>query len=124
MKTIERKYTFKCQEIGKIKLTRLCDSGFGSRFFSLRKKIPYVITRGVCPSVVPSVCLSLVEITLVNGCTISISPILFKFGLNIGGWVMHFKKERFFEIRIASCKFMQFTLFLVFTVFGKPIVMI
>ena len=50
-------------------------------FFSLRKRIPYVITRDVCPSVCPS----LGEITLINGCTISISirPILFKFGLNI-----------------------------------------
>ena len=59
MKTIERKYTFKCHESGEIKLTRLCDSGFGSRFFSYRKK--YLMSSLAVyarPSCRPSVCLS------------------------------------------------------------------
>ena len=47
----------------------------------------------VRPSVCLSVCPSLVEITLVNDCTISIRPIQFKFSLTIGGWVMPFWKE-------------------------------
>ena len=72
-----------------------------SIFFSLQKKIPSVITRGICPSVRSVVRLSvrsLVEMTLDNGYTISIWPILFKFGLNIGGWVMHVGKERLLGI--------------------------
>ena len=40
-----------------------------------------------CPSV--RLCLSLVEITLVFGCTITNRPIDLKFGLNIEGRVMH-----------------------------------
>ena len=42
-----------------------------------------------CLSVRPSVCLSSVEISLKRGCTITNMPIGLKFGLNIGGRVMH-----------------------------------
>ena len=64
---------------------------------------------------------SSVEISLERGCTITNMPIGLKFGLNIGGRVMHVSKERFFKIRIASCKFMQFNFFCDHG-FDKPIV--
>ena len=57
---------------------------FFSSFF-VTKKLPYVVTREVCPSVRPSS----VEISLERGCTIINRPIDLKFGLSIGGGVMH-----------------------------------
>ena len=53
--------------------------------FFVTKKLPYVVTRDVCPSVRPSS----VEIYLERGCTITNRPIDLKFGLSIGGGVMH-----------------------------------
>ena len=64
-----------------------------SSFFLLRKKLPYVVTRDVCPSVRLSVrlsvCPSSVEISLERGCTITNRPIDLKFGLSVGDRVMH-----------------------------------
>ena len=61
--------------------------------FFVTKKLPYVVTRDVCPSVRPSVCPSVrpssVEISLERSCTITNRPIDLKFGLSIGGGVMH-----------------------------------
>ena len=65
--------------------------------FFVTKKLPYVVTRDVCPSVRPSVVPSVrpsvrpssVEISLERGCTITNRPIDLKFGLSIGGGVMH-----------------------------------
>ena len=57
------------------------------------KKLPYVVTRDVCPSVCLSVCLSVrpssVEISLERGCSITNMPIDLKFGPIIGSRVMH-----------------------------------
>ena len=44
------------------------------------KKIPYVDTRDICPSVRPSVCLSSVEISLERGFRRSAEPIDLKIG--------------------------------------------
>ena len=52
---------------------------------TFRRKLPYVVTRDVCPSVRPSS----VEISLERGCTITNKPIGLKFDTNIGGGVMH-----------------------------------
>ena len=91
-----------------------------SSFFLYGKKLPYVVTRDVCPSVCPSVrpsvCPSSVEISLERGCSITNMPIDLKFGTIIGGRVMHVWKKFGFEIRIASCEFMQFKFFFVITV--------
>ena len=88
--------------------------------FFVTKKLPYVVTRDVCPSVRLSVrlsvCPSSVEISLERGCTITNRPIDLKFGLSIGGREMHVRKKFGFEIRIASCEFMQFKFFFVITV--------
>ena len=77
-------------------------------------------------SVRPSVCLSVrpssVEISLERGCTITNMLIALKFGLNIGGQVMHVWKDHFFKIRIASCKFMQLQIFFCDYGFDKHIV--
>ena len=53
---------------------------------------------------------SSVEITLERGFDRSAEPIDLKIGLNMGNLVIHVGKERFFEIRFASCKFMQLTI--------------
>ena len=52
--------------------------------FSLRKKLPYVVTRDACPSVCPSVRPSSVEITLERGFDRSAEPIDLKIGLDMG----------------------------------------
>ena len=52
-------------------------------FFSFSKKLSIVVMRNVCPSV----CLSLVEITMVFGCTMTDWPIDLKLHLNIVEWV-------------------------------------
>ena len=68
-------------------------------------------------SVRPSVCPSFVEKYFETRLQYNYNiPIDLKFALIIGGRVMHVWKERFFEIQIASCKFMQFYLFFVFTI--------
>ena len=66
----------------------------------------------VRPSVVPSVCLSSVEIISFHGISISNRPIDLKIGLDVRKGVVHVRKAWFFEILIASCKFMQFAIFL------------
>ena len=50
-----------------------------SSFFLYGKKLPYVVTRDVCPSV----CLSSVEISLERGSKRSAEPIDLKIGLNM-----------------------------------------
>ena len=52
-----------------------------SSFFRYGKKLPYVVTRHVRPSSV--------EISLERCCTITNKLIGLKFGLNIGGRVIH-----------------------------------
>ena len=54
--------------------------------------------------------LSSVEIPLERGSSRYIKPINLKIGLEIGHWVIHVWKELFLETRVASCKFMQFTI--------------
>ena len=53
-------------------------------------------------------CPSSVEITLERGTNRSTESIDFKIGLDLENWVIHVWKEWFLEIRIASCKLMQF----------------
>ena len=53
---------------------------------------------------------SSVEITLERGSDRSALPIDLKIGLNMGNYVIHVVKERFFKIQIASCKLMQLTI--------------
>ena len=60
-----------------------CKLLFFSNIFCYGKNLLYVITRDGCLSVHRSVCLSSVEIPLVNDYTISNKPILFKFSLEI-----------------------------------------
>ena len=67
------------------------------------KKLHYVVTCYVCPSVCPSS----MEISLERGCTITIRPIDLNFGPNIGVRVMYVRRERFFGIWIANSKFIQ-----------------
>ena len=59
--------------------------------------------RDVCPSVRPSV-----EIIFFRGNSLSNGSIELKIGLNVREGVVHVRKASFFEILIASCKFMQF----------------
>ena len=54
--------------------------------------------------------LSSVEIPLERGSSKSTEPINLKIGLEIGHCVIHVWKEWFLETRVASCKFMQFTI--------------
>ena len=85
-----------------------------SSFFLFSKKLPIVVVRDVCPSVRPSVCPSVrpsVEIISFRGNSLSIRPIDLKIGLNVREGVVHVRKAWFFEIRIASCNFLQFMLF-------------
>ena len=91
--------------------------------FSLQKKTTLCrhsrclsVRLSVRPSVRPSVCPSSVEISLERGSSITSMPIDLKFGPIIGGRVMHVWKKFGFEIRIASCEFMQFKFFFVITV--------
>ena len=58
--------------------------------------------RNVCPSV---------EIISFRGISISNRPIDLKIGLDVRKGVVHVRKAWFFEILIASCKFMQFAIF-------------
>ena len=67
------------------------------------KKLPIVAVLDVCPSVR----LSSVEIISFHGISISNRPIDLKIGLNVREGAVHVRKARFFEILIASCKFMQ-----------------
>ena len=63
------------------------------------------------PSCCPSVRLSSVEIIFFRGISISNRPIDLKIGLDDCKGVVHVRKVWFFEILIASCKFMQFAIF-------------
>ena len=78
-----------------------------SSFFLFSKKLPIVVVRDVCPSVR----LSSVEIISFHGISISNRPIDLKIGLDVRKGVVHVRKAWFFEILIASCKFMQFAIF-------------
>ena len=75
--------------------------------FSFSKKLPVVVVRDVCPSVR----LSSVEIISFHGISISNRPIDLKIGLDVRKGVVHVRNAWFFEILIASCKFMQFAIF-------------
>ena len=52
-----------------------------------------------------------VEIISFRGISISNRPIDLKIGLDVRKGVVHVLKAWFFEILIASCKFMQFAIF-------------
>ena len=62
------------------------------------------------PSVRPFVRPS-VEIISFRGNSLPNRPIELKIGLNVREGVVHVRKAWFFEILIASCKFMQFAIF-------------
>ena len=82
-------------------------------FFSFFKKTTYCCrTRrlSVRPSVRPFVRPS-VEIISFRGNSLPNRPIELKIGLNVREGVVHVRKAWFFEILIASCKFMQFAIF-------------
>ena len=49
-------------------------------------------------------------------------PIVLKIGLNMDNEVIHVWKKFGFEIRMASCEFMQFKFFFGESRFDKPIV--
>ena len=70
--------------------------------FSFFEKLPIVVVRDVRPSV---------EIISFHGISISNRPIDLKIGLDVRKGVVHVRKAWFFEILIASCKFMQFAIF-------------
>ena len=53
---------------------------------------------------------SSVEIPLERGSSRSTEPINLKIGLEIGHCVIHVWKQWFLETRVASCKFLQFTI--------------
>ena len=76
-------------------------------FFFLRKKLSIVDKRDVCPYVR----LSSVETISFRGNLISNRPIVLKFDLNVIYGVVHVWNVWFFEILIASCKFMQLTIY-------------
>ena len=77
-------------------------------FFFIEKKLSIVVVRNVCPSVR----LSSVEIVSFCGISISNRPIDLKIGKDVRKGVVHVRKAWFFEILIASCKFLQFAIFL------------
>ena len=70
-----------------------------SSFFFFSNKLPIVVMRDVCPSV---------EIISFRGISISNKPIDLKMSMNVREGVVHARKAWFFEIRIASCNFLQF----------------
>ena len=90
-----------------------------SSFFFFRKNyllLSYAtsVRPSVCPSVRPSVRLSVrpsVEIISFRGNSLPNRPIELKISLNVREGVVHVRKAWFFEILIASCKFMQFAIF-------------
>ena len=78
--------------------------------FSFFEKTTYCCrTRRL--SVRLSVRLSSVEIISFRGISIFNRPIDLKIGLDVRKGVVHVLKAWFFEILIASCKFMQFVIF-------------
>ena len=79
-----------------------------SSFFFFEKNTYCCRTRrlSVRPSVRPSV-----EIISFRGNSLPNRPIELKIGLNVREGVVHVRKAWFFEILIASCKFMQFAIF-------------
>ena len=81
-------------------------------FFFFRKN--YLLlsyATSVRLSVRPSVRLSSVEKISFRGISISNRPIDLKIGLDVRKGVVHVQKAWFFEILIASYKFMQFAIF-------------
>ena len=97
----------------------LCTLFFSSFFFekttyccrTRRLSVCPSVRLSVCPSVRLSVRLSSVEIISFHGISISNRPIDLKIGLDVCKGVVHVLKAWFFEILIASCKFMQFAIF-------------
>ena len=90
--------------------------GLFSSFFFFRKNyllLSYAtsVRLSVRPSVRLSVRLSSVEIISFHGISISNRPIDLKIGLDVCKGEVHVRKAWFFEILIASCKFMQFAIF-------------
>ena len=77
---------------------------------SVRPSVRPSVCPSVCPSVRPSVRPS-VEIISFRGNSLPNRPIELKIGLNVCEGVVHVRKAWFFEILIASCKFMQFAIF-------------
>ena len=75
-----------------------------SSFFFFRKNY---LLLSCATSVRPSV-----EIISFRGNSLSIRPIDLKIGLNVREGVVHVRKAWFFEIRIASCNFLQFMFFI------------
>ena len=73
---------------------------------SVRPSVRLSVRPSVCPSVRPSV-----EIISFRGNSLPNRPIELKIGLNVREGVVHVRKAWFFEILIASCKFMQFAIF-------------
>ena len=78
-------------------------------FFSFFERTTYCCRArrlSVRLSVRPSV-----EIISFRGNSLPNGPIDLKIGLDVRKGVMHVRKAWFFEILIASCKFMQFAIF-------------
>ena len=71
-----------------------------SSFFLFSKKLPMMSVR-----------LSSLEIISFHGISISNRPIDLKIGLEVRKGVVHVRKTWFFEILIASYKFMQLAIF-------------
>ena len=87
---------------------------FSSFFFFRKNYLLLLYATSVRPSVCPSVRLSVrpsVEIISFRGNSLPNWPIKLKIGLNVREGVVHVRKAWFFEILIASCKFMQFAIF-------------
>ena len=83
---------------------------FSSFFFFRKNYLLLLYATSVRPSVRLSVRPS-VEIISFRGNSLPNWPIKLKIGLNVREGVVHVRKAWFFEILIASCKFMQFAIF-------------
>ena len=99
-------------------IVRLSITIFSSFFFFRKNYLLLSYATPVRPSgrlsVRPSVRLSVrpsVEIISFRGNSLPNRPIELKIGLNVREGVVHVRKAWFFEILIASCKFMQFAIF-------------
>ena len=82
-----------------------------SIFFFFLKKLHIVVVRDVCPSVLPTVRLSVCANYFFCGNLISSRPIHLTIGLNVRQGVVHVRNAWIFKILIASYKFMQFAFF-------------
>ena len=87
---------------------------FSSFFFFRKNYLLLSYATSVRLSVRPSVRLSVrpsVEIISFRGNSLPNRPIELKIGMNVRERVVHVRKAWFFEILVASCKFMQFAIF-------------